>query len=55
MLPISRLVPGETACVSAMIAAEPTLSHIRRGMDLVKVRAVDETGTLMSPFLIRRG
>ena len=50
VLPISRLVPGETACVSAMIAAEPTLSHIRRGMDLVKVRAVDETGTLDVTF-----
>ena len=41
--PISQLVPGETACVSAMIAAEPKLSHIRKGMDLVKVRAVDDT------------
>ena len=48
--PISRLTPGETACVSAMIAAEPKLSRIRRGMELVKVRAVDDTGALDVTF-----
>ena len=48
--PISQLVPGETACVSAMIASEPRLAHIRKGMDLVKVRAVDETGVLDVTF-----
>jgi len=47
---IADLIPGETACVSAMIATPPTVSHIRRGMDLVKVRAVDETGTLDVTF-----
>ena len=47
---IADLVPGETACVSAMIAAPPTLSHIRKGMDLVKVRAVDESGVLDITF-----
>ena len=48
--PISQLIPGETACVSAMIASEPRLTHVRRGMDLVKVRAVDETGALDITF-----
>ena len=48
--PISQLIPGETACVSAMIASEPRLAHIRKGMDLVKVRAVDETGALDITF-----
>lgn len=33
-----------------MIAAPPTLSHIRNGMDLVKVRAVDDTGVLEVTF-----
>ena len=47
---IADLVPGETACVAAMIAAPPTVSHIRKGMDLVKVRAVDETGVLDVTF-----
>ena len=48
--PISQLIPGEPACVSAMIASEPKLSHIRKGMDLGKVRAVDDTGALDVTF-----
>ena len=48
--PISSLIPGETACVAAMIASEPKVSHIRKGMDLVKVRAVDDTGVLDVTF-----
>ena len=47
---IADLVPGETACVAAMIASAPTVSHIRKGMDLVKVRAVDESGVLDVTF-----
>ena len=47
---IADLVPGESACVAAMIAAEPKVSHIRKGMDLIKVRAVDETGVLDITF-----
>ena len=47
---IAELVPGESACVAAMVAAPPAVSHIRRGMDLVKVRAVDETGVLDVTF-----
>ncbi len=48
--PIAQLVPGESACVCAMVASPPTLSHIRRGMDLVKLRAVDDTGALDVTF-----
>jgi len=47
---IAELIPGETACAAAMVAAPPAVSHIRKGMDLVKVRAVDETGTLDVTF-----
>ena len=47
---IADLVPEETACVAAMVDAPPTLSHIRKGLDLVKLRAVDETGTLDVTF-----
>jgi len=50
MKKIAELVPGENACVAAMIASPPTIAHIRRGMDLIKVRAVDETGTLDVTF-----
>ena len=34
----------------AMVAAEPTLSRIRKGLELVKLRAVDETGALDITF-----
>ena len=47
---IADLIPGETACVLAMAAAAPTVSHVRKGLDLVKVRAVDETGALDVTF-----
>lgn len=47
---IVDLIPGESACVAAMIASPPTVSHIRKGMDLVKVRAVDESGVLDVTF-----
>ena len=47
---IADLEAGESACVEAMVAAPPTLSHIRKGMDLVKVRAVDESGVLDVAF-----
>lgn len=47
---IAELHPEETACVTAMVAAEPQLSHIRKGLDLVKLRAVDETGVLDVTF-----
>ena len=47
---IADLVPGEAACVAGMIASPPTVSHVRKGMDLVKVRAVDDTGVLDVTF-----
>ena len=43
---IADLIPGENACVCAVIAGEPKLSRIRKGMELVKLHAVDETGAL---------
>ena len=47
---VAELVPGETACAAAMIASAPTVSHVRKGLDLVKLRAVDETGVLDVTF-----
>ena len=42
-----REAPLETpVCVKAMAAAAPTAAHIRKGMDLLKLRAVDESGSL---------
>ena len=50
LLSIRELVPGESACVRAMVAAPPSHTRVRRGMDLVKVRAVDSTGVLDLTF-----
>jgi len=47
---IGGLVMGETVCVRAMAAEKPRLSRIRRGLDLVKLRAVDEFGSLDITF-----
>ncbi|NLT12970.1 MAG: ATP-dependent DNA helicase RecG [Clostridiales bacterium] len=48
--PISMLIPDETVCVRAMAATAPRLSHIRKGLDLVKLKAVDEGGVLDITF-----
>jgi len=47
---ISDLQIGQTVCVSAMAASTPKLSHIRKGLDIVKVRVVDESGSLEITF-----
>lgn len=48
--PISMLVPDETVCVRAMAASAPRLSHIRKGLDLVKLKVVDEGGAMEITF-----
>ena len=47
---INSLIPGETVCVRAMAASKPQLSHIRKGLDIVKLRAVDDSGSLDVTF-----
>ena len=47
---LADLAPDETACVRAMVAASPTVSRIRKGMELVKVRAVDGPAVLEVTF-----
>jgi ATP-dependent DNA helicase RecG len=47
---IGDLKIGQTVCVRAMAAESPRLSHIRKGLDLLKFRAVDNTGTLDITF-----
>ena len=49
-LPIADLLPGESVCVSAMAAAEPSLSRVRQGLTLVKLRVVDGGGSLDITF-----
>ena len=43
---IVRAPEGEPVCIQAMVAETPRLSRIRRGLDLVKVKAVDHSGML---------
>ncbi len=42
--PISLAAAGETVCVRALVADTPRLTRIRRGLDLVKFRIVDDSG-----------
>ena len=47
---IRDLVPEETATVVATIAGPPVRSHIRKGLDIVKARAVDDSGSVSLTF-----
>ena len=44
--PIAAAAPGEYVCIRALVADTPRLIRIRRGMELVKFRAVDESGSV---------
>ena len=50
VLPLKDVAPEMTGCVRATVAQSPVLSHVRRGMDLVKLRAVDESGSVDITF-----
>ena len=44
--PIALTQDGESVCVEAMVADTPRLTRVRRGLELVKLRAVDDSGSL---------
>ena len=44
--PIALTCDGESVCVEAMVADTPRLTRVRRGLDLVKLCAVDDSGVL---------
>ena len=44
--PIALTCDGENACIQAIVADTPRLVRIRRGMELVKFRAVDDSGSV---------
>ncbi len=44
--PITETLDGETVCIEAIVADNPVLNRIRRGLEIVKFRAADETGTV---------
>ncbi len=43
---IAEAMPGESVCILATVADTPHLVRIRRGMELVKFRAVDDSGSV---------
>lgn len=50
VLPIARLMEGESACVCAMITTEPELSRIRKGMELLRFRIADTSGSMLVTY-----
>ncbi len=48
--PIQSAPLGQKVCIQAMAAEHPHLSRIRKGMELVKLRAVDSSGTVHITF-----
>ncbi len=48
--PIAMCAPDETVCILGMVAAEPVLSRVRKGMELLKFRVVDESGAVDVTF-----
>ncbi len=50
MYSIREAPEDQPCCVCAMVAETPALSRVRKGLELVKVRAVDHTGALYITF-----
>ena len=48
--PIALTQDGESVCICALVAGTPQLSRIRRGLDLVRFKAVDESGEVNITF-----
>ncbi len=48
--PIALTQDGESVCICALVAGSPQLSRIRRGLDLVRLKAVDESGEVNITF-----
>ena len=48
--PIALTCDGETVCINALAAEDARLVRIRRGLELVKFRVVDESGSVDITF-----
>lgn len=44
--PIALTQDGESVCIRALVADEPRLSRVRRGLELVRFKAVDESDSV---------
>jgi len=49
-VPIADAPLDEFVCIRAMVSSRPTLSRVRRGLELVKLRAVDDSGAVDITF-----
>ena len=47
---IAAAPEGESVCILAMVAETPRLSHVRKGLDLTKVRVVDDFTSMTVTF-----
>ncbi len=54
LVPISQLTPDIPACFRATVMSSPRLSHIRKGLDLVKVQVADHSARLNLTFFNNR-
>ena len=50
VMPIALTSGGESVCIEALVADTPRLTRVRRGLELVKLRAVDESGSVDIAF-----
>ena len=50
LVTIDKLEPDTPACFKAMVMSTPHTAHIRKGLDLTKVRVADHTGRLTLTF-----
>ena len=50
ILSVAQLEEGESACVRCTVTSEPELSRVRRGMELLRFRASDATGSLLITY-----
>ena len=47
---IPELQLGESACVRGIVASQPTLSYVRKGLTLVRIKVSDGLGTMAVTF-----
>lgn len=50
VLPVSKLEVGEAACIHVMITTDPELSRPRRGLELLRFRASDASGSILVTY-----
>lgn len=48
--PICNLIDGKKQCIHAVVGTQPQTAHIRKGMDIIRCKAYDETGIIVLRF-----